>query len=115
MLLHYYNVSAIILQVFLHCAQNLILHIYCVVILLQHYVSIFKKRTFLRCCNVAEILQQYFAIFLQCCNLAMKYSCNVVAIFLCCMGCVHIWVSYFLFFSLWIPRVDVVQRTSALS
>ena len=78
MLLHYYNVSAIILQVFLHSAQNLILlHIHYVVILLQHYISIFLKRTFLRCCNVAEILQQYFIIFLQCC-------CNVI--FLCCMG-----------------------------
>jgi len=56
--------SAIILQVFLHCAQNLILYICYVVILLQHYVSIFLKRTFLHCCNVAEIFRNIFAIFL---------------------------------------------------
>ena len=71
MLLHYYNVSAIILQVFLYCAQNLILHI-CYVVLLQHYVSIFKKRTFLRCCNIA-------AIFLQCCcNISVLYGKLIV-------------------------------------
>ena len=77
-LLHYYNIAAIILQVFLHCAQNLILHIYYVVILLQHYVSIFLKRTFLHCCNVTEILQQYFAIFLKSCNeIFLQYFCAV--------------------------------------
>jgi len=53
--------------------------------LLQHYASIFLKRIFLHSYNVAKILQQYFAIFLQCCNLAMKYFCNVAAIFLCYM------------------------------
>jgi len=44
-------------------------YIYYVVIYMpQHYITIFLKQTFLRCCNVAEILQQYIAIFLQYCN-----------------------------------------------
>jgi len=72
------------LQVFFHCMQNLILHIYYVAVTLR--INILKTDIFmlLQCCwNIAAIFRNIFAMLQSCNEIFLQCCCNISVL----LGC----------------------------